>query len=231
MARFRGEDYDNFGDMFGGGPDIQGNFGVDEPNPRESMDSPAIFNEAPEPPPPFDPGGNTEKPREQDRPGDDIPRRPEAPNMPEGGPAPDVKPREPNSTQAPPDVDSYSEPTPPRPRTPTPVASQAPQPFVPLQPMANPASLTMPASMQESDAQLRVPSMAPVMPTSPNPTAVQPRPFVSQPFQVEQDFSTRMFGKAGGLLGGGMGLPGSGDYFEDVDNPNLDELIRTLTGQ
>lgn len=153
------------------------------------------------PAPVVGPGGNTERPREVSQ--DPGPRetRPstQALGAPSGG----------SSTNAPPMPDS-----------PSPVVAQPPAPFTPLPQSAPTASLVTPtpqAAPQGTPVGMRMVPNQPI------------QPFVSPVFQNEQDMTTRMFGKAGGLQGGGLGIPGAGNDFEDPSQL-LDSLIKTLTG-
>lgn len=202
MARLRDEFGDDFG-LFGPGGGEQG--GESLGNPPISAQPGAGPAEPPTGPPSGD-AGSTDKPRdifdkpERRPPGTEPPQS----TSPAGGP--------PGSNQAP-----------PMPSSPSPVASQPPQPFQPMQPL--------PMDPGAANVAMRAPSIAsPTMPTQPSPAAMRPpAPYLSQPQQYADSVNPRaMFGRAGGLTGGGLGLPGAGNEFENENV--LDALIRTILG-
>ena len=136
--------------------------------------------------------GGTDRPREILGPGRGTPTRP-----------PDIRERS-SSTRPSPDSSEDSGYSPSRPKTPTPVASQSPQPFSPMAPLMDPGAVSV---------AMRAPSI-------PQPTS---------PSQFGGDAGQGgMFGAAGGLLGGGLGVSGRDDSFGDTEEDPLDAIIRML---
>ena len=106
--------------------------------------------------------------------------------------------------------------TPARPKTPSPSVAeppQAPVQFSPMDPLASPESMLQP--MNESYSAAQVQQRAPALP---------------EPSYQYQDTnrSSGMFGRAGGLTGGGLGLPDEAGISQD---PQLDALLRALMGE
>ena len=108
--------------------------------------------------------------------------------------------------------DPASSMTPARPKEPSPVSMQppaAPMAFTPMQPLAGMESMITP--MNESYSAAQVQQRAPQMP---------------EPVAQYQDpsRSAGMFGRAGGLTGGGLGMPDAGSGID----PEMDALLRAL---
>ena len=115
---------------------------------------------------------------------------------------------------------------PARPKTPTPVASMSPEPFSPMQQM-DPVGLVSPRDPGAQNVAMRAPSMgAPAMPTSPTPVALRSNPYSPVPMQfADNKRSAGLLGQAGGALGGGLGVVGSGDGPEQIS-----ALLKLLLG-
>ena len=115
---------------------------------------------------------------------------------------------------------------PARPKTPTPVASMSPEPFSPMQQL-DPVGMVAPRDPGAQNVAMRAPSMsAPAMPTSPTPVALRSNPYSPVPMQfADNKRSTGLLGQAGGQLGGGLGVAGSGDGQESIS-----ALLQLLLG-
>lgn len=159
------------------------------------------------------PSGNTDSPRgifhpatpPTPGPSGDVQRRDGGPMTPQGG-------GNANHTDEAPSGGAASG-APPRPSTPSPVAAQPPAPFTPMEPLGgDPMSLVTPQSDYGSA------------------NVKQRAPFLSPSAMYDSaQVPGGLLGKAGGLLGGGLGLPGAtGGGFQNDPSNILDSLIRML---
>lgn len=139
--------------------------------------------------------GNKERPREILGPGREEPQR-----DPTGGGNVTTRPPSGPGGEA-------SRGTPPRPRQPAPVAGQEiPQPFMPLDPLASPATIAV---------SMRSPYMS--SPTVQQYGGASPR-------------QAGLLGGAQGLTGGGLGLTGGSGFDVEGGEDPLDQILRTLIG-
>ena len=172
--------------------------------------------------------GSSESPREGFNPPDPV----EPIDQPSPPPSyPEEEDRGEASTSSAPSPDDGASYTPTRPRTPVPVASEAPAPFTPLDPLMDPSamSVALKAPYTPDPTAGLGGEMSPARPRTPSPIAGQ-APYVSQAQQYAGDQGGQaLLNKAGGLLSGGLGLLGGSAEFEDTQGDPLDALIRILT--
>lgn len=213
-------------DLFGGGDEAQDVFELGAP-PTSTTEPPPMLED---PPGQVNPGGSTDTPRELF---DNPPPRP--PDVSRRGP--EAMTEAPSPTHSTPDSTPESGSAPARSKTPVPVAGQPSAPFTPLA-QVDPISLVQPRDPGALNVAMRAPSLS--VPSPPTilsqeaaPVAMRaPSPYVSQPQQYTSgsEGGSRMFGRVGGLMGGGLGAPRAGNDFENEDSSVLDALIRTLLG-